>query len=133
MRPLWPKALLKRLFDWLAPETCEEIPSAAAFIRRNAPKWTAEDDKAEEALYMQNTYAFWLRPDRHKFAVPCWAIEVEYAPSKRLDVGMDARMSHMAYLQAAAADQQFRNYQDASTARWNSPYGAIDSLLIPST
>jgi hypothetical protein len=39
----------------------------------------------DEALYTPS--AFWLRPDRDDFDVPCWMIKDDYAPRKR-EVGV---------------------------------------------
>jgi hypothetical protein len=38
------------------------------------------DDAHEEAQYLANPLAFWLRPDRHEHGVECWMIDEPYVP-----------------------------------------------------
>jgi hypothetical protein len=38
------------------------------------------DDAREEAQYLANPLAFWLRTDRHEHGVECWMIDEPYVP-----------------------------------------------------
>ena len=55
------------------------IPKLAGPVRI----WASVDTDREETDYLRNTTAFWLRPDRGNFDVPCWMIDGEYVPTHK--------------------------------------------------
>jgi hypothetical protein len=66
------------------PQTVEiAVAAKGAEHRRSVakPLWSDLDDSDEETSFLANPTAFWLRPDRHKHSVPCWAIDEPYCPS----------------------------------------------------